>query len=304
MSLMRSADDNGPVLPYKFIAAHGAALIDDLTVTIDKGEIRPSVNQEIRSKLRLIVKVDARSDYRDSPHQLNFTLTTCTPRQDAPCNGRPCNASTCPGVRSEYCVLRDVKPGEVVSFVRLYGDEVTVTNNTTRDTQQKTALFNISPTTRGSKLFIKFCITKSGGWLDTLQIQPDEEGAKLLLKETSWFANLRLTEPTKVPVSNREEDIRTSGRKLIPLLDRVLVHITSLDVESDPNEKQSAGQTMSGTVISVGSGGRNFEGKMIPLSVREGDKVLVQQEFGLKADIDQKGYYLFRESEILAKWSE
>lgn len=59
-----------------------------------------------------------------------------------------------------------------------------------------------------------------------------------------------------------------------------------------------------GTVVAVGPGGRADNGTTIPLTVKEGDKVLLPEYGGQKIEIDTKEFYLFRDSDILGKWSE
>jgi chaperonin GroES len=97
---------------------------------------------------------------------------------------------------------------------------------------------------------------------------------------------------------------RTLSRKVIPLLDRVLVQ------RIKPAEKTKSGilipekaqETLNeGTVLAVGPGALDKEGKRIPPSLREGDRVLLPSYGGSNVKIDSEELLLFRESEILAK---
>lgn len=69
-----------------------------------------------------------------------------------------------------------------------------------------------------------------------------------------------------------------------------------------PERAQS--KVNSGTVVAVGEGGRNESGQTIPLTVKAGDKVLLPEYGGTKIEIETKEYYLFRDTDILGKWSE
>lgn len=59
----------------------------------------------------------------------------------------------------------------------------------------------------------------------------------------------------------------------------------------------------SATVVAVGPGARNDKGDHLPLSVKEGDKVLLPEYGGTKVEIEDKEYYIFRDGDILGKWS-
>lgn len=99
-----------------------------------------------------------------------------------------------------------------------------------------------------------------------------------------------------VPVAN--------NFKVRPLADRVLI---KEDIESKEQktasgiiipvsaQEEKAGRR--GVVIATGEG-RVEEGKVIPLTVKTGDKVLFQ--WGDKIQVDNEEYFIVRESEILA----
>ena len=87
-----------------------------------------------------------------------------------------------------------------------------------------------------------------------------------------------------------------------PLHDRVLVR----RVEAD--EKTSGGiiipdtakeKPQEGEVISVGTGARNDEGKVTPLDVKAGDKILFGKWSGTEVKIDGEDLIIMKESDIL-----
>lgn len=94
------------------------------------------------------------------------------------------------------------------------------------------------------------------------------------------------------------------SKKIKPLADRVLIKedtsskekktasgiIIPVTVDEDKGGKR-------GEVVAIGNGNYD-DGKLIPLSVKVGDKVLFQ--WGDKIKIDDQEYYIVKESEILA----
>jgi chaperonin GroES len=91
-----------------------------------------------------------------------------------------------------------------------------------------------------------------------------------------------------------------------PLHDRVLVR----RVEAE--EKTAGGiiipdtakeKPMEGEVVSVGPGARGDDGKIQPLDVKAGDRVLFGKYSGTEIKVDDEDYLILREDEILAKLS-
>ncbi len=56
-------------------------------------------------------------------------------------------------------------------------------------------------------------------------------------------------------------------------------------------------------VLAVGPGLKSRDGETIPVSVAVGDKVLLPEYGGLAIKVDGEEVYLFRNDEILAKYS-
>lgn len=90
--------------------------------------------------------------------------------------------------------------------------------------------------------------------------------------------------------------------KFRPLHDRVLV-------ERVEQENKSAGgiiipdtaqeKPMEGKVIAAGSGTRSDDGKITPLDVKAGDKILFGKWSGTEVMIDGKELIIMKESDIL-----
>jgi len=92
--------------------------------------------------------------------------------------------------------------------------------------------------------------------------------------------------------------------KVIPLHDRVLVK------RLEPEETTKGGIIIPDTakekpqeakVIEVGQGRVGEDGKVIPLDVKKGDKVLIGKFSGTEVTIEGEEHLILREEEILAK---
>ena len=97
-----------------------------------------------------------------------------------------------------------------------------------------------------------------------------------------------------------KEGVKPMGFR--PLHDRVLVR----RVEAE--EKSSGGiiipdtakeKPQEGEVISVGTGARSDEGKVTPLDVKAGDKILFGKWSGTEVKIDGEDLIIMKESDIL-----
>ena len=90
--------------------------------------------------------------------------------------------------------------------------------------------------------------------------------------------------------------------KVKPLADRVLVE-PKKELETKkggiiiPDSAEE--KPMEGTVIAVGTGKRDDDGKLIPFVVKVGDKVLMPKYGGTEIKIEDKEYQIMREEDIL-----
>jgi chaperonin GroES len=90
--------------------------------------------------------------------------------------------------------------------------------------------------------------------------------------------------------------------KFRPLHDRVVVKRVEEDTKTKggiiiPDTAQE--KPMQGEVISVGPGGRDESGKLIPIDVKEGDIVLFGKWSGTEVKIDGTEYLIMKESDIM-----
>ena len=90
--------------------------------------------------------------------------------------------------------------------------------------------------------------------------------------------------------------------KFRPLHDRVVVK------RIDAEEKTKGGiiipdtakeKPSQGEVVSVGPGGRDENGKLIPIDVKAGDRVLFGKWSGTEVKIDGQDYLIMKESDVM-----
>ncbi|MEW5900626.1 MAG: co-chaperone GroES [Acidobacteriota bacterium] len=92
--------------------------------------------------------------------------------------------------------------------------------------------------------------------------------------------------------------------KVTPLYDRVLLkRLEEQEVKKGgiiiPDTAKEKPQEAE--VIAVGKGRLNEDGKVIPLEVKKGDRVLIGKYSGTEVRIDDVEHIILREEEILAK---
>ena len=95
--------------------------------------------------------------------------------------------------------------------------------------------------------------------------------------------------------------------KFRPLHDRVVVK------RIDAEEKTAGGiiipdtakeKPSQGEIVSVGPGGRDKSGKLIPMDVKAGDRVLFGKWSGTEVKIDGVEYLIMKESDIMGVLAE
>ncbi len=91
--------------------------------------------------------------------------------------------------------------------------------------------------------------------------------------------------------------------KIRPLYDRIVVKRIEDDTEKTagglfiPDSAKEKPQQ--GEVVAVGQGKRNEDGKLIPLDVKAGDRILFGKYSGSDIKIDNNEYLIMREDEVL-----
>ncbi|XP_034430086.1 10 kDa heat shock protein, mitochondrial isoform X2 [Hippoglossus hippoglossus] len=96
-------------------------------------------------------------------------------------------------------------------------------------------------------------------------------------------------------------------RKFLPLFDRVLVERLVAETVTKGGimlPEKSQGKVLQATVLAVGPGAVNPKGDMQSVCVKVGEKVLLPEYGGTKVVLDNKDYFLFRDGDILGKYTE
>ena len=91
--------------------------------------------------------------------------------------------------------------------------------------------------------------------------------------------------------------------KFRPLHDRVMIR------RVDPEGKSTGGiiipdtaqeKPMEGEIVAVGPGARNEAGKVVPLDVKAGDRILFGKYSGQEIRLDGKDVFIMKEDDVLA----
>ena len=90
--------------------------------------------------------------------------------------------------------------------------------------------------------------------------------------------------------------------KFRPLHDRVVVKRLEEDTKTKggiiiPDTAQE--KPMQGTIIAVGPGGRDEAGKLIPIDLKKGDKILFGKWSGTEVKIDGEDLLIMKESDVM-----
>ena len=88
-----------------------------------------------------------------------------------------------------------------------------------------------------------------------------------------------------------------------PLADRVLIKATEANEEKRGSiiiPDTAKEKPMQGQVKEVGKGRQTEEGKIIPMTVNKGDKILYGKYSGTEITVDGEELLIMRESDILA----
>ncbi|HEX6610657.1 MAG TPA: co-chaperone GroES [Hyphomicrobiaceae bacterium] len=90
--------------------------------------------------------------------------------------------------------------------------------------------------------------------------------------------------------------------KFRPLHDRVVVRRTEQETKSAGGiiiPDTAAEKPQQGEVIAVGSGSRDESGKLVPLDVKVGDRILFGKWSGTEVRLDGEDLLIMKESDIL-----
>lgn len=95
----------------------------------------------------------------------------------------------------------------------------------------------------------------------------------------------------------------SGGTRIVPLGDRVVLKRAEAEAKTAggivlPDSAQ--GKPQRGEIVAVGDGHVNDKGEKIPLTVKEGDRVIFSSYAGDEISFGDQTFLLMRESDILA----
>jgi chaperonin GroES len=95
--------------------------------------------------------------------------------------------------------------------------------------------------------------------------------------------------------------------KFRPLHDRVVVERVDAEAKSAggiiiPDSAQE--KPSQGKIVAVGPGGRDEAGKLIPIDLKKGDRVLFGKWSGTEVKLDSVDYLIMKESDIMGVLQE
>lgn len=90
-------------------------------------------------------------------------------------------------------------------------------------------------------------------------------------------------------------------KRLIPTLNRILVKRFEKETKTAGGIllKESSSALYMGEVVEAGPGNYDSHGKTIPLSVKVGDQVLLPDYGGTKIELEDKEYFVYRDTDII-----
>jgi chaperonin GroES len=107
--------------------------------------------------------------------------------------------------------------------------------------------------------------------------------------------------------NKKEKQARRTDMKFRPLHDRVVLKRIEAEAKSSggiiiPDTAQEKPQQ--GEVIAVGPGGRDEAGKLVPIDLKAGDRVLFGKWSGTEVKIDGVEYLIMKESDVMGVLTE
>mmetsp|Transcript_17658 Transcript_17658/g.38524 ORF Transcript_17658/g.38524 Transcript_17658/m.38524 type:complete len:104 (-) Transcript_17658:439-750(-) len=99
------------------------------------------------------------------------------------------------------------------------------------------------------------------------------------------------------------------AKRIIPTLDRILVQKVKPVTQTTGGillpESASATKANLGVVVAAGPGSRSKnDGNVIPMTVKEGDKVLLPEYGGMNVKLEGEEFIVFRDEDVLAVLQE
>lgn len=94
----------------------------------------------------------------------------------------------------------------------------------------------------------------------------------------------------------------SSFKRIVPLLNRIVVRRAEQQTKTASGIIVSKPESAShGVVIEAGPGAFDNNGRVIPMSVKVGDRVLLPEFGGQKIKLNEQELYIYRDTEIVGR---
>mmetsp|Transcript_115835 Transcript_115835/g.368286 ORF Transcript_115835/g.368286 Transcript_115835/m.368286 type:complete len:102 (-) Transcript_115835:428-733(-) len=96
-------------------------------------------------------------------------------------------------------------------------------------------------------------------------------------------------------------------KRFVPLLDRVLIQKLKPEAKTASGillPESAAKAPNFAKVMAVGPGRRTTEGKLLPMGVKVGDKIVVPEYGGMTLKLDDEDYFVLRDEDIMGILNE
>jgi chaperonin GroES len=115
------------------------------------------------------------------------------------------------------------------------------------------------------------------------------------------------TQGSIYPKNKQKQAVRRTDMKFRPLHDRVVLKRIEAEAKTSggiiiPDTAKEKPQQ--GEVVAVGPGGRDEAGKLIPIDLKIGDRVLFGKWSGTEVKIDGVEYLIMKESDVMGVLTE
>jgi chaperonin GroES len=124
---------------------------------------------------------------------------------------------------------------------------------------------------------------------------------------SEWYIPPLQVRPEHISFFRRNENMSTASKKIRPLSDRIVVQPREVETKTAGGivipDSADKDKPIQGTVIAIGTG-KYVDGKIVPLQVKVGDKVLFGKYSGTNVKLDDQEYLVMREEDVMGVLEE
>lgn len=175
----------------------------------------------------------------------------------------------------------------------VYPDERLIHQYSVTDKAKPTYINNVVAEYIKSEHFIKYKdVLKEGTTILLSRVMSDISIDRQYRLEDKFYCSAPVTQ-----VLGYFKDNKVSLDNLTLLYDKVLIE--RVNIQENSYIKQADNDTLVGKVIKVGTNAFSKDWKPVPLTVKEGDIVLIRDNVATKITLDNKEYYVVEEGHVV-----